>query len=109
MNNDFNGHTYYGELITMDRALELYDEGENVISTNAIQGDDGRQLLDDLAEFDIDVFLDYDGDRADTVFFTIDHSKITVSEVLDIMDVIFQSTPDEFSHTNQTTYRIWWD
>lgn len=109
MDKEFNGHAYYGDLITLNHALELYDDGEYVISTNGIQGDDGRQLLEDLQKFDIDVFVDYDGDQADTVFFTIDHSKTTISQVLGIMDIVFESKPDEFSHTNQTTYRIWWD
>lgn len=109
MRKEFNGHTYYGELITLEKALELYDDGEYVLSTNGIQGDEGRQLLENLSEFDIDVFLDYDGDRADTLFFTIDHEAVTVSDALQIMEILSDSNPDELSNTNLTTYRIWWD
>jgi len=108
MDSVFNGHTYYGNLITVTEAFKMYDDGDYVLSTNGIQGEAGRELLEALNNLNIDVFLDLDEDRADTIFFVV-YKNTPASELLDLMDIVCNAKPDEFSNTNKNTYRMWWD
>ena len=107
---EYSGHKYYGELVIAERVIDKYEEsGEEVLSTNGIQGIKGVEFLMRLVDIvGIDVYLDVYCDRSDTIFIEI--NKVSKSDILRLMSYIFKVKPDEFRFNDKmNVLRIWWD
>lgn len=105
---NFCGHKYYGKIVSSEDVLNTYyEEYIYPIETNYLQGQDGVAFLEELTKFDnIKVNLDIPTyrDGADTVFITFSNKK----NVYEIMEIIFNTKPNEFKFI-KNTLRIWWD
>jgi len=106
--NHFNGHAYYGQLLSVHQAIDMYNNGDSVLETNNMQGNEGRKFLEKLMTVG-EVFLDFDDEmvRADTVFFVMS-DDISKDQMIDLLVDIASARPDEISNINDTI-RIWWD
>ena len=103
-------HIIYGDINHVSEIIKIYEEsGDTVLNTNGIQGECAINFLELLMAFKgIDVFLDVDNGRADTIFITF--GDISNNDIKLLMQHIFAYNPDEFIfNENLNCLRIWWD
>ena len=104
----FKGHNYYGKIVSSEDVLNTYyEEYIYPIQTNYLLGRDSVTFLEELTKFDnIKVNLDIPTyrDGTDTVFITFVNKK----NVYEIMEIIFNTNPNEFNFI-KNTLKICWD
>lgn len=105
MSKRYRGFTYYNELVSGKKALNnWYDNSVEPLCSNGPQGSEGAELIEALLPLSKEIFIDTDGEYADTVFVEVKEDCYK-----QFMMVIFKYRPDEFHEGDENVFRLWWD
>ena len=97
--------TYFGNLVTYEKALELTDENFTYANFHFNETSDLVETLKTLGVEEILFDLEGGEDRADVVFFKTGDKTL----YRELMVYICGERPDEFSQESPDHFRMWFD
>lgn len=102
---NYYGHSFYGELMEIKKALSEVEDGlDCILCNNGIQGEEAVEFLEKLLPIIHEGVIEHQDDYGDTVIF-----RVKSDCYKELVKLVAKYKPDEFTEGDEDVWRMWWD